>query len=119
MGLYHFSVSHRFSRHFKKLTRGTAKIQTLLDEGKLITAEKQYNHLCMHYAECRILLSRKATEMEDKKVPASDAAVFLIEVRKEFLAFYALGDAFHVDITAQKNDALAYIDAAVSAFRAK
>ncbi|MDO5845321.1 MAG: hypothetical protein Q4Q04_00190 [Methanocorpusculum sp.] len=119
MGLHTFTVSRRFRRHLKKLIAGSASVRTLYDSGKLITAEKKYNRLCIHYAECRILLSRKADELETKNVPKADALKELDETKNAFLAFYALADTFKVDISAQKEDTLAYIEKVSAVFRGK
>lgn len=114
-----FTVSRRFRRHLKKLTAGCARVRLLLDEGKIITAEKKYNRLCINYAECRILLSRKADELESRHVPKADALQELKDTREAFLTFYSLADSFKVDISTQKQDTLAYLEKIIGVFSTK
>ncbi len=118
MALYQFPATRRFNRHLSRLIKGSQQVKNLLDEGKIITAEKKYNKLCMDYAECRVLLKRRAEEIEKRKQFA-EGIEELKKIKTAFDDFYALADTFKVDITTQKTDALRLIKEIETLFESK
>ena len=111
-----FKVSRRFNRRLAKLISGCAEVRSLQSDGKIITAEKKYNRkLCFYYGECRVLLKRRAEELEG----SADAVSEMEKIRAAFLEFYALAEGYKVDIAEQKNDALAFIDKAEEVLKTK
>ncbi len=105
MALYQFPVTRRFKRYLGRLLSGSKKVHALLDAGQIISAEKKYNKLCMDYAECRVLIKRRAEEFEKRKQFAEGISE-IQKIRAAFLDFYTLAEAFKVDISQQKNDTL-------------
>ena len=104
-----FKVSRRFNRCLAKLISGCAEVRSMQSAGQIITAEKKYNKkLCFYYGECRFLLKRRAEELEGSENVVAE----MEKIRAAFLEFYALAEGYKVDIAAQKNDALAFIDKA-------
>lgn len=118
MALYQFPVTRRFNRYMGRLLKGSAQVKSLLDEGKIISAEKRYNKLCMDYAECRVLVKRRAEEMEKRKQFA-EGILEMKKIRAAFLDFYALADAFKVDIDGQRTEALRVLAEIEELFAAK
>lgn len=105
MAIYQFPVTLRFNRYMARLLKGSRVVRSLLDEGKVISAEKKYNKLCMDYAECRVLVKRRAEEIEKRKQFAEGIAE-IQKIRTAFLDFYSLADAFKVDINSQRTETL-------------
>ena len=105
MALYQFPVTRRFNRYMARLLKGSAQVKSMLDAGKIISAEKRYNKLCIDYAECRVLVKRRAEELEKRK-QFTEGVSEMQKIRTAFLDFYTLADSFKVDITKQKNDTL-------------
>ena len=118
MALYQFPVTRRFNRYMGRLLSGSKKVHALLDEGKLISAEKMYNKLCMDYAECRVLVKRRAQEIEKRRQFAEGISE-IQKVRSAFLDFYSLAEAFKVDISSQKEDTLRLLAEIEELFSAK
>lgn len=118
MALYQFPVTRRFNRYMGRLLAGSRKVHALLDEGKIITAEKKYNKLCMDYAECRVLIKRRAEELERRKQYAEGVAE-MQKIRTAFLDFYTLAEAFNVDIEKQRTESLRVLAEIEELFAAK
>lgn len=109
MALYQFPVTRRFNRYMRRLVSGSKKVRSLLDEGLIISAEKKYNKLCMDYAECRVLVKRRAQEIEMRKQFAEGVSE-VQKIREAFLEFYSLAEEFKVDIGRQRCETLHFLD---------
>ncbi|HJJ75923.1 MAG: hypothetical protein IJD66_06745 [Methanocorpusculum sp.] len=118
MALYQFPVTRRFNKYMARLVSGSKKIRALLEEGQIISAEKRYNKLCMDYAECRVLVKRRAEEIEKRKQFA-DGVLEIQKIREAFLEFYSLAEVFKVDIGRQRSDTLHVLDEIESLFASK
>ena len=121
MALYQFPVTRRFNKYMARLVSGSKKIRALLEEGQIISAEKRYNKLCMDYAECRVLVKRRAEEIEKRKQFADGVLEIqkIQKIREAFLEFYSLAEVFKVDIGRQRSDTLHVLDEIESLFASK
>ena len=111
-------ISDAATRPYHPLGSGSKKVHALLDEGKIISAEKMYNKLCMDYAECRVLVKRRAEEIEKRRQFAEGISE-IQKVRSAFQDFYSLAEAFKVDISSQKEDTLRLLAEIEELFSAK
>lgn len=118
MALYQFPVTRRFNRYMGRLVSGSKKVRYLLDEGQIISAEKKYNKLCMDYAECRVLVKRRAQEIEMRRQFAEGVSE-IQKIRGAFLEFYSLAEEFKVDIVRQRCETLHFLDEIESLFASK
>ena len=118
MGLYKFPVTRRFNRYMGRLVSGSKKVRSLLSEGQIISAERRYNKLCMDYAECRVLVKRRAQEIEMRRQFA-DGVSEVQKIREAFLEFYSLAEEFKVDIVRQRCETLHFLDELESLFASK
>lgn len=118
MGLYKFPVTRRFNRYMRRLVSGSKKVRGFLDEGLIISAEKKYNKLCMDYAECSVLLKRRAEEFEMRKQFREGVAEIQM-IREAFLVFYSLAEEFKVDIGKQRCETLHFLDEIEALFASK
>ncbi len=118
MGLYQFPVTRRFNRYMGRLVSGSKKVRSLLSDGQIISAERRYNKLCMDYAECRVLVKRRAQEIEMRRQFA-DGVSEVQKIREAFLEFYSLAEEFKVDIVGQRCETLHFLDELESLFASK
>lgn len=118
MGLYQFPVTRRFNRYMGRLVSGSKKVRSLLSDGQIISAERRYNKLCMDYAECRVLVKRRAQEIEMRRQFA-DGVSEVQKIREAFLEFYSLAEEFKVDIVRQRCETLHFLDESESLFASK
>ena len=118
MGLYQFPVTRRFNRYMGRLVSGSKKVRSLLSDGQIISAERRYNKLCMDYAECRVLVKRRAQEIEMRRQFA-DGVSEVQKIREAFLEFYSLAEEFKVDIVRQRCETLHFLDELESLFAPK
>ncbi|HJJ73140.1 MAG: hypothetical protein IIX51_05285 [Methanocorpusculum sp.] len=118
MGLYQFPVTRRFNRYMGRLVSGSKKVRSLLSDGQIISAERRYNKLCMDYAECRVLVKRRAQEIEMRRQFA-DGVSEVQKIREAFLEFYSLAEEFKVDIVRQRCETLHFLDELESLFASK
>ncbi|HJJ81373.1 MAG TPA: hypothetical protein O0X21_04650 [Methanocorpusculum sp.] len=118
MGLYQFTVTRRFNRYMGRLVSGSKKVRSLLSDGQIISAERRYNKLCMDYAECRVLVKRRAQEIEMRRQFA-DGVSEVQKIREAFLEFYSLAEEFKVDIVRQRCETLHFLDELESLFASK
>jgi len=101
-----------------RLLKGSRQVQSLLDAGKVISAEKKYNKLCMDYAECRVLVKRRAEEIEKRKQFAEGIGE-IQKIREAFLVFYSLAEEFKVDIGRQRSETAHLLDEIEALFKSK
>lgn len=118
MGLYQFPVTRRFNRYMGRLVSGSKKVRSLLSDGQIISAERRYNKLCMDYAECRVLVKRRAQEIEMRRKFA-DGVSEVQKIREAFLEFYSLAEEFKVDIVRQRCETLHFLGELESLFASK
>ena len=118
MGLYQFPVTRRFNRYMGRLVSGSKKVRSLLSDCQIISAERRYNKLCMDYAECRVLVKRRAQEIEMRRQFA-DGVSEVQKIREAFLEFYSLAEEFKVDIVRQRCETLHFLDELESLFASK
>ena len=118
MGLYQFPVTRRFNRYMGRLVSGSKKVRSLLSDGQIISAERRYNKLCRDYAECRVLVKRRAQEIEMRRQFA-DGVSEVQKIREAFLEFYSLAEEFKVDIVRQRCETLHFLDELESLFASK
>lgn len=72
----------------------------------------------MDYAECRVLLKRRAEEIEMRNQFA-EGVQEMQKIRAAFTEFYRLADSFKVDIAKQKEEAMRILDEIENLFSAK
>jgi hypothetical protein len=101
-----------------RLVSGSKKVRSLLSDGQIISAERRYNKLCMDYAECRVLVKRRAQEIEMRRQFA-DGVSEVQKIREAFLEFYSLAEEFKVDIVRQRCETLHFLDELESLFASK
>lgn len=89
-----------------------------MSDGQIISAERRYNKLCMDYAECRVLVKRRAQEIEMRRQFA-DGVSEVQKIREAFLEFYSLAEEFKVDIVRQRCETLHFLDELESLFASK